>query len=342
MKIIVDAMGGDNAPVSNVRGALAAVREQGVEVILVGQGEVILGVLKDDGVADLPPGVEIAHASQVVEMCDNPATAFKEKKDSSLTVGLNLLKNGAGDAFVSAGSTGALLSAATLLVKRVRGIRRAAMAPVVPTGNGGAVLIDCGATAECTPEYLLQFAFMGSYYAGRVLGRPEPRVGLLNIGAEPSKGDALRHETYPILQAAGERGELNFIGNIEAKEAVLGGCDVIVSDGFAGNIMLKSIEGVGSFLGREVKGMFLRSGLSKMCALLMKGSLRTFKEKIDPDAIGGTAFIGISKPVIKAHGSSGERAIAQAVRQAEAVARSGIIADIEANVSRMHPSAEQL
>ena len=167
-------------------------------------------------------------------------------------------------------------------------------------------------------------------------------MGLLNIGAEPSKGDALRHETYPILQAAGERGELNFIGNIEAKEAVLGGCDVIVSDGFAGNIMLKSIEGVGSFLGREVKGMFLQSGLSKMCALLMKGSLRTFKEKIDPDAIGGTAFIGISKPVIKAHGSSGERAIAQAVRQAEAVARSGIIADIEANVSRMHPSAEQL
>ena len=174
MKIIVDAMGGDNAPVSNVRGALAAVRELGVEVILVGRGEDILKVLKEDGIGELPPGLEIVHASEVVEMCDNPATAFKEKKDSSLTVGLNLLKNGDGAAFVSAGSTGALLSAATLMVKRIRGIRRAAMAPVVPTGGGGAVLIDCGATAEGTPEYLLQFAFMGSYYAERVLKRPGP------------------------------------------------------------------------------------------------------------------------------------------------------------------------
>ena len=189
MKIIVDAMGGDNAPVSNVRGALAAVRELGVEVILVGRGEDILKVLKEDGIGELPPGLEIVHASEVVEMCDNPATAFKEKKDSSLTVGLNLLKNGDGAAFVSAGSTGALLSAATLMVKRIRGIRRAALAPVVPTGGGGAVLIDCGATAEGTPEYLLQFAFMGSYYAERVLKRPEPKVGLLNIGAEPSKSE---------------------------------------------------------------------------------------------------------------------------------------------------------
>ena len=206
MKIIVDAMGGDNAPVSNVRGALSAVRELGVEVVLVGRGEEILKVLKEDGVDDLPPGVEIAHASEVVEMCDNPATAFKEKKDSSLTVGLNLLKNGAADAFVSAGSTGAILSAATLLVKRIRGIRRAALAPVVPTGAGGAVLIDCGATAECTPEYLLQFAFMGSYYAERVLGRPEPKVGLLNIGVEESKGMDLQREAYALLKQAGEAG----------------------------------------------------------------------------------------------------------------------------------------
>ena len=197
MKIIVDAMGGDNAPVSNVRGALAAVRELGVEVILVGRGEDILRVLKEDGIGELPPGLEIVHASEVVEMCDNPATAFKEKKDSSLTVGLNLLKNGDGAAFVSAGSTGALLSAATLMVKRIRGIRRAAMAPVVPTGGGGAVLIDCGATAEGTPEYLLQFAFMGSYYAERVLKRPEPKVGLLNIGAEPSKGTDLSGRPTP-------------------------------------------------------------------------------------------------------------------------------------------------
>ena len=174
MKIIVDAMGGDNAPQAPVMGAIQANQEYGVSITLVGRGEAILKVLEDNGIKDLPAGVEIAHASEVVEMCDNPATAFREKKDSSLTVGLNLLKSGEGDAFVSAGSTGALLSGATLVVKRIKGIRRAALAPVVPTGNGGAVLIDCGANAECPPEYLIQFAYMGSYYAEHVLGRPEP------------------------------------------------------------------------------------------------------------------------------------------------------------------------
>ena len=202
MKIIVDAMGGDNAPQAPVMGAVQANREYGVDIILVGRGEAILKVLEENGIQELPAGVEIAHASEVVEMCDNPATAFREKKDSSLTVGLNLLKSGAGDAFVSAGSTGALLSGATLVVKRIKGIRRAALAPVVPTGNGGAVLIDCGANAECPPEYLIQFAYMGSYYAEHVLGRPEPKVGLLNIGVEPSKGTSLQTTVYPLLQEA--------------------------------------------------------------------------------------------------------------------------------------------
>ena len=341
MKIIVDAMGGDNAPGEIVKGAISAAKARpGLEIVLVGREAEVRSAAGACG--GLPGTVSVVDATEVIDMHDDPATAFKTKKDSSMTVGLTMLKNGEGDAFVSAGSTGALLSAGTLLVKRVRGIRRAAMAPLLPTAGKGLVLVDCGANAECTAEYLVQFAYLGSFYAAGALGLARPRVGLLNIGTEDSKGDALRQETYRLLREAGEAGRLNFIGNIEAKEAVLGGCDVIVSDGFAGNIMLKSIEGVGSFLGREVKGMFLRSGLSKMCALLMKGSLRTFKEKIDPDTIGGTAFIGISKPVIKAHGSSGERAIAQAVRQAAAVARSGIIAAIEANVSRMHPSAEQL
>ena len=174
MKIILDAMGGDHAPLSNIQGALAAIKELGAQVVLVGRGEQLLSLLKQEGLDDLPAGLEIAHASQVVDMEDDPATAFRAKKDSSLTVGLELLKNGGGDAFVSAGSTGALLSAATLLAKRIRGIRRAAMAPVIPTGNGAAVLIDCGATAECTPEYLLQFAFMGSYYAKRCWNAPGP------------------------------------------------------------------------------------------------------------------------------------------------------------------------
>ena len=217
MKIIVDAMGGDNAPQAPVMGAIQANKAYGVDITLVGRGEEILKVLKDNGIQDLPAGVEIAHASEVVEICDNPATAFREKKDSSLTVGLNLLKNGEGDAFVSAGSTGALLGAATLLIKRIKGIRRAALAPVVPTGNGGAILIDAGANVKCPPEYLIQFAYMGSYYAEHVLGRPEPKVGLLNIGVEPSKGTDLQTEVYPQLKKAGEEGRINFVGNIEAR-----------------------------------------------------------------------------------------------------------------------------
>mgnify|MGYP000126058264 CR=1 FL=1 len=339
MKIIVDAMGGDNAPVSNVRGALAAVRELGVEVILVGRGEDILKVLKEDGIGELPPGLEIVHASEVVEMCDNPATAFKEKKDSSLTVGLNLLKNGDGAAFVSAGSTGALLSAATLMVKRIRGIRRAAMAPVVPTGGGGAVLIDCGATAEGTPEYLLQFAFMGSYYAERVLKRPEPKVGLLNIGAEPSKGTDLQREAYALLTEAGKAGRIHFVGNVEAREAVYGEVDVIVSDGYSGNIFLKTMEGTGLFLAREMKRMFKKNLATKLAALLVSGGLKEFKKIMSSDEVGGTALLGISRPVINAHCSSDAYAIKNAVRQARQCVSSGIVDNISANVDVMRLEA---
>ena len=335
MKIIVDAMGGDNAPQAPVRGAVQAIKELGVEVVLVGRGEEILAALHADGIADLPAGLEITHADQVVEMCDNPATAFKEKKDSSLTVGLNLLKEGAGDAFVSAGSTGALLSGATLLVKRIRGIRRAALAPVVPTGRGGAVLIDCGATSECTPEFLLQFAFMGSYYAERVLGRPEPKVGLLNIGAEPSKGTALQQEAYQLLKKAGDEGRINFVGNVEARETVEGAVDVIVSDGYSGNIFLKTMEGAGLFLGREIKKMFLKNLKTKIAAVLVKNELKEFKKLMSSDEVGGTALIGISRPVVKAHGSSDAYAIRNAIRQALEFSKSGIIEDITENVEHM-------
>ena len=344
MKIIVDAMGGDNAPVSNVKGALDAVKELGVQVILVGRGEDILKSLAELGEKELPAGIEIAHASEVVEICDNPASAFREKKDSSLTVGLNMLRDGGGDAFVSAGSTGALLSAATLIVKRIRGIRRAAMAPVVPTGSGGAVLIDCGATAEGMPEYLLQFAFMGSYYAERVLGRPEPRVGLLNIGAEESKGTDLQRETYALLKQADKDGRIHFIGNVEGKEAVYGAADVIVTDGYSGNIFLKTMEGTGGFLAKQLKAMFKKNLLTKLAALLVSGGLRDFKKLMDAGEVGGTPLIGIAKPVIKAHGSSDAYAIKNAIRQAERFARSGMIDDIRDNIDYMrlpagHPAA---
>ena len=337
MKVIVDAMGGDNAPQSNVQGALNAIKEYGVDVVLTGDGKILLECLKSLGVENLPKGLEIVHADEIITMEDDPATAFRRKKDSSLTVGLELLNEGAGDAFVSAGSTGALLSAATLLTKRVKGIRRAALAPVVPTGNGGAVLIDCGANAECTPEYLLQFAYMGGFCAQRVLGRKEPKVGLLNIGAEPTKGTKLQKETYLLLEEAGRSGEIHFAGNVEAREAVEGAVDVIVADGYSGNIFLKTVEGAGLFLGRQMKGMFKKNPITKLAAVLVKDGIREFKALLDADRVGGTALIGISKPVIKAHGSSNAVAIQNAIRQGFTLAQSGLIDDITAQVGHMTP-----
>lgn len=341
MKIIVDAMGGDHAPLEIVRGALQANRTLGVEIILVGRTEAILKALQDCGEKTLPFGVEIKCATEVVEIADEPATAFKEKKDSSLTVGLTLLKEGKGDAFVSAGSTGALFAGATLLVKRIRGIRRAAMAPQIPTATGHAVLCDCGANAECTPEYLLQFAYLGSYYASSVMKIEKPRVGLLNIGAEEEKGTALQRETHALLKQAGEEGRIHFIGNIEASDAMMGGADVVVADGFSGNIMLKSVEGTAKFLGGAMKKMFLTNGGTKFAAVLMKSALRDFKRLLDPSEVGGTPFLGISRPVIKAHGGSDAKAICNAVRQAKEFAESGLIADIERDIDRMRLDGPQ-
>ncbi|WP_312637097.1 phosphate acyltransferase PlsX [Oscillibacter sp.] len=335
MKIIVDAMGGDNAPVEIVKGALAAHRAYGTEIVLVGRAAQVLGAVEGCGEKTLPAGVQIKDASEVVEIADDPATAFKKKKDSSLTVGLNMLKEGLGDGFVSAGSTGALLVGATLVVKRIRGVRRAALCPQIPVLGGKAVLCDAGANAECTAEYLLQFAFLGSLYAQKVMGVERPRVGLLNIGAESEKGDALRHETYAVLEETARAGRLNFIGNIEASDAMLGGADVIVADGFTGNVMLKSLEGTAKLMSKELKGLFLSGTKTKLAALLMKDKMAEFKRMMDPGEVGGTPFLGITKPVIKAHGGSDARAIQNAVRRAAEFAASGFIADVEANVAQM-------
>ena len=340
MKIIVDAMGGDHAPQAVVQGALDAHKAYGTEVILVGRAAEVLKAVENCGEKTLPAGIEVRDATEVVEIADDPATAFKKKKDSSLSVGLRLLKEGTGDAFVSAGSTGALLAGATLVVKRIRGIRRAAMGPVIPTAAGRAVLCDCGANAACTPEYLLQFAYLGSYYAQRMMGVEKPRVGLLNIGAEAEKGDSLRQEAHALLTAAGEAGRIHFIGNIEAGDAMLGGADVIVADGFSGNVMLKSVEGTAKFLLKELKKMFYSSSKTKLGALLVKGNLSDMKKMLDPSEVGGTAFLGISKPVIKAHGSSDARAICNAIQRAEEYAKSGFIADIEANIELMKVDPE--
>ena len=314
MRIIVDAMGGDNAPQAPVEGALRAVRELGVEVLLTGRPAEIGACLAKLG----------------------PARAFKDKPDASMTVGLRLLKEGRGEAFVSAGSTGALLSAATLLIKRIRGIRRAALAPVVPNAGGNMVLIDCGATAEGTPEYLLQFAFMGAYYARRFLGIENPRVGLLNIGTEPSKGMELQKAAHALLTQAHEAGRIRFVGNIEGREAISqGAADVLVTDGFTGNIFLKTVEGAASLFSHALKDMLLGSTKNKLAALLLKNSIGAFKKRFDANEVGGTALLGISQPVIKAHGSSNAYAFFNAIRQAQVVAQADIVGDIAANVAHM-------
>lgn len=340
MKIIIDAMGGDNAPLEIVKGALLGMEHWGVEVLLTGDTEAILRALRDCGHDTIPHGMEIVHTTETVDMCDDPSKVFRHKKDTSMGVGLTLLRDGKADALVSAGSTGALLAGATLITKRIRGIRRAAMGPTIPVLGGRAILCDCGANAECTPEYLLQFAYLGSFYAQRVQGVERPRVGLLNIGAEAEKGDDLRHETYPLLQAAAEQGRLNFIGNVEANDVMLGKADVVVTDGFTGNILLKGLEGTAKFLLKELKGVFLSSTRGKLAVGMVKGDLEQMKKLLDPSEVGGTPFLGISKPVIKAHGGSDARAITNAVLRAAEYAQSGFIADIAANIDHMRVQGE--
>ena len=328
MKIIVDAMGGDNAPMALVEGAIEAVKENDTDVILVGSGEEILRCMEKLGLKNIPKGIEIAHTSQVITMEDDPATAVREKKDSSMTVALNLLKNNTGDALLSAGSTGALLSGATLLVKRIRGIRRAALAPVLPDGHGGCILIDCGANAECTVEYLVQFAYLGASYARHVLDKENPRVGLLNIGEEASKGTPLQKETYAYLTRARESGKLNFIGNIEGRDILFGHADVVVCDGFSGNVLLKGMEGMGLYMIGELKKVFADGAMAKFGALLAKNKLRALRKRLDYTEVGGSVLLGISKPVIKAHGASNATAIKNAIHQAVKMASSGIISEI--------------
>ena len=340
MKIIIDAMGGDNAPLEIVRGALSAHSRFGCDIVLTGDEAAIRAAAAQCGAATLPQGVTIRPNTETVEMCDDPATVFRRKKDTSMGAALTMLRDGEGDAVVSAGSTGALLTGATLITKRIHGIRRAAMAPVIPTTTGSAVLIDCGANAECTQEYLLQFAYLGNFYAQRVLGVATPRVGLLNIGAEDGKGTDLQKQTLALLRAADARGDLHFIGNIEAKDAIKGGCDVIVTDGFSGNVMLKSIEGVGSFAGSALKGMFKKNLLTKLAALLVMPGLNAFKARLDPNKVGGTAFIGISRPVIKAHGSSKAKGIKNAIRQAKICVENDLCGTMQAALDELNAPTE--
>ena len=279
-------------------------------------------------------------AREVITMEDDPSTATRRKKDASMTVALRLLKEGEGDAMVSAGSTGALLTGATLIVKRIRGIRRAALAPVLPAGEYGVMLIDCGANVECSPEYLLQFAYMGSFYAKTVMGAPNPKVGLVNVGTEDTKGGEMQHETFALLKKAGDEGRINFIGNIEGTDVFGGRVEVAVCDGFTGNVLLKGSEGVIKFMMKSLKGIFYKNTKNKLAAAVLKKDLGEMKRSLDVNEVGGTALLGISRPVVKAHGSSNAASIFAAIRQAKRFAESGIIEKIEENIDYMRLDAE--
>ncbi|MDO4750081.1 MAG: phosphate acyltransferase PlsX, partial [Eubacteriales bacterium] len=263
MRIIIDAMGGDKAPNEIVKGALNAANEFGVDLTFVGLEEDIRRCLKENSAVEDGDHIRVVHASEVVTMEDEPSMAVRRKKDSSMTVMLNMLRDGEGDACVSAGSTGALLTGATLIVKRIRGIRRACLAPVMPLGEKGIMLIDCGANVECTPEYLLQFAYMGSFYCRDILGIKEPRIGLLNNGTEPTKGTDLLKQVNALLQTAHDEGRIRFVGNVEANSVFAGNVDVLVCDGFTGNIFLKTLESTASYMVKLVKEGFMSSAVTK-------------------------------------------------------------------------------
>ncbi len=341
MRIIVDAMGGDNAPKEPVLGAIEAAKSAQIPVTLVGREEEIRKVLQEEKLT-LPAGMEIVHADDVVDMHDDPASIVHKRKGSSMVVGLKMLAEGRGDAFVSAGSTGALLTGATLIVKRVKGVRRAAMGPSVPNKKGGhTVICDCGANAECTPEFLLQFALMGTLYYRDVFEKSDARVGLLNIGTEDSKGTPLQKEAYALLKNAHQQGLINFVGNVEARDVPLGEVDVVVCDGFSGNVLLKSIEGTAMFMGSLLKRkVFKRNIFSGLGYLLCKPGVNELMKMMDYRTIGGTQFLGIKKPVIKAHGSSDALAFCNAIRQAAHAADNNFSTELEASLRRLAEEKE--
>ena len=330
-------MGGDHAPEAPVLGAIEAAKTWGTQITLVGRGEEILEVMRKNGIENLPEGMEIANADDVVDMHDDPGSVIHKRKNSSMVIGLKMLADGQGDAFVSAGSTGALLTGATLIVKRVKGIRRAAMGPAFPNKAGGkTVICDCGANAECTPEFLLQFGIVGSSYAKNLLGVENPKVGLLNIGTEDSKGTQLQKDAYALLTKAAENGLINFVGNVEARDVPLGAVDVVVCDGFSGNVLLKSIEGTAMYMGSLMKHkIFKRNIFSMLGYLLCKKGVNEVMSLLDYRTIGGTQFLGIKKPVIKAHGSSDVLAFRNAIRQAAEAAQHDINTDLEIALQKM-------
>lgn len=334
MRIIVDGFGGDNAPLEVLKGAVQAVDGLGVDITVVGDENIIRECAEKNGI-DISK-LSIAHADGVMEVCYEPAKILKEYSNTSMAVGLKMLAKGEGDAFLSAGSTGALVVGSTFIVKRIKGIKRTALATVLPTLRSNCLLLDCGANADCRPEMLAQFGVMGSAYMTRFLGIKSPKVALANIGAEPSKGRELELESYKLLEGA----PVNFIGNVEGRDIPLGAADVVVADGFTGNLILKTIEGMGKFFSTSLKEMFSGGIGSKLGALMLLKKINGFKKKMDYTEHGGAPLLGTQKPVIKAHGSSNAKAFYNAVRQAKICVENDLVGEIERGLNELKNTTE--
>ena len=331
MKIIIDVMSGDNAPEEIIKGVFLALNEYPmIDIIMTGNKDVIETVCKTNNFDLNNERISIVHTESVISMEDSPLSVVREKADSSMGQGLKMLAQGEADAMVSAGNTGALHAGSTLIVRRIKGYLRSAIATVIPFETP-LLLIDSGANTEVTKEQMEQFAVMGSIYMNRIFGVENPRVGLANIGTEETKGTKQLIETHNYLSGSEK---INFVGNIEGKQIPFSACDVLVCDGFTGNIILKTTEGLASFLMKKLKNIFTKNAATKVSALMMKGQMRQFKKDFDPSEYGGAPLLGISKPVIKAHGSSDAIAVKNAVRQTIDFINTGIIVELARQVQK--------
>ena len=327
MRVVIDAFGGDNAPVEIVKGASLASNEYNVDITLTGNENVINDVIKNNNLT-FNGELKIIHTDDVISMHDDPTSLLKSHKESSMALAFNELASGNADAFVSAGSTGAVVVGGTLVVKRIKGVKRPALAGFIPSPSGHYMLMDMGANAECRPEMLQQFGIMANAYLKCVNGIENPTIGLLNIGAEDSKGGELQKEAYKLLSES----PINFIGNVESRDMPKGECDAVITDGFTGNIALKLIEGTASTLFKLIKNVLYKSVFNIVAALIIKKDLYSVKSLMDSSEVGGAPLLGVKKTVIKAHGSSDAKAIKNAVKQAIAFTENGVIEKISADL----------
>lgn len=320
MNILLDAMGGDNAPDANIKGAINTINQIKAEVTLIGKEEVIKNKVKKfygKELEEISPRLKIRNATETIEMEDQPTVAIKHKKDSSMVVGFKMLKEGKGDVFISAGNSGALLAGATLLVGRIKGIDRPALAGILPAYKSQLLLIDAGSNTNCKPINLLQFAQMSTIYLRNTFGIEHPTIGLLNIGTEETKGNELVRESYRLLKEKSKELDINFVGNVEGRDAFSGKIDAIVTDGFTGNVFLKTTEGLGKFVKRTLSESLTQNLVAKICTIPCLPAISRFKKTMDYKSYGGALFLGVKKPVVKAHGSSDEKLFEYTLKQAE-------------------------